>query len=309
MGRRYAMGVDIGGNHISCALVDIVEGRIIKTTLSEGDIDNKAEAGMVLAAWAKVLRRTLGEVDGGSFAGIGFGIPGPFEYEKGIGRYSQVEKYYSLNGIDVAGRLRDLLKTDTPFRFMNDASAFAVGEAWIGSAANVSRCLCLTLGTGFGSAFVSDGVPVVGSDDVPPKGCVWHLPYRNSIADNFFSTRWFVKRFFEDTGVETDGVRAIAANEKHKNSARLLFKEYGENMAHFLAPWIIKFNAGAIVVGGNISSSYHLFGDVFEATLKDDGIKTQVTLSMLKEHSAIVGSARMLEPAYWEKIKPVLPLM
>jgi hypothetical protein len=30
---------------------------------------------------------------------------------------------------------------------------------------------------------------------------------------------------------------------------------------------------------------------------------------MLKEHSAIVGSARMLEPAYWEKIKPVLPLM
>ena len=44
---------------------------------------------------------------------------------------------------------------------MNDASAFAVGEAWAGSASDFNRSLSITLGTGFGSAFISNHIPIV----------------------------------------------------------------------------------------------------------------------------------------------------
>ena len=50
---------------------------------------------------------------------------------------------------------------DFLIRFMNDASSFAVGEAWAGSAAGFNRSLSITFGTGFGSAFISNRIPIV----------------------------------------------------------------------------------------------------------------------------------------------------
>ena len=72
---------------------------------------------------------------------------------------------------------------------MNDASSFAVGEAWAGSASKFDRSLSITLGTGFGSAFISNRIPIVDGPLVPKLGCIYHLPYRDGIADDYFSTR------------------------------------------------------------------------------------------------------------------------
>ena len=55
-------------------------------------------------------------------------------------------------------------------RFMNDASSFAVGEAWAGSASKFNRSLSITLGTGFGSAFISNRIPIVDGPEVPKTG-------------------------------------------------------------------------------------------------------------------------------------------
>ncbi len=93
---------------------------------------------------------------------------------------------------------------------MNDASAFAVGEAWAGSASGSNRSLAITFGTGFGSAFISNKIPVVDGPEVPRIGCVYHLPYKDGIADDYFSTRWFLGRYKAITGKELKGVKELA---------------------------------------------------------------------------------------------------
>lgn len=309
--KKYAIGTDVGGGHISCALVDMEKGLLIEGTRYEGDVDNKADTETILKSWARVLEQSLATIDKSELAGIGFGMPGPFEYASGIARFAQVDKYESLNGVDVAAGLKKLLNLDenTPLRFMNDASAFAVGEAWLGSAKDVDKSMSITLGTGFGSAFVDGGVPIVDGDEVPEMGCVWHLPFADGIADDSFSTRWFIKRYKEETGLDVNGARPIAEAAKGNPKAKSIFDEFGNNIGQFLGPWLKKFDAKVLVIGGNVTGAYNLFGPAFESALESVGAKTKIELSTLKEDAAIIGSARMLDVNFWEKIKPILPKM
>jgi glucokinase len=308
---KYAIGVDVGGSHFSCAAINLEKQVFIENSYSSIAVDNKASSDIILSAWAKTLLQTIHKTVTGKLAGIGFGMPGPFEYDKGIARFAQVEKYYSLNGVNVADELAKRLNliSSVPLRFMNDASAFAAGEAWMGGASHVLHSISVTLGTGFGSAFISEGVPVVNGDLVPQLGCVWHLQYKKGIADDYFSTRWFILRYREETGIEVDGVKPIADAAIKNKIAMSLFKEYGYNMGDFLSPWLKKFDAGVLVIGGNIAGAYNLFGPSFEKALRENGVNTEIKLSVLKEDAAIIGSARMIEPEYWEKIRPILSMM
>ncbi|NOU61291.1 ROK family protein [Marinifilum caeruleilacunae] len=309
--KKYAIGTDVGGSHISCALVDLEKGELVEGTRSEGSVDNKADESTILKSWADVLANSMKAINKDDLAGIGFGMPGPFEYESGIGRFELVDKYESLNGVDVASKLKKILSLDpsVPLRFMNDASAFAVGEAWLGSAASVDKSMSITLGTGFGSAFVDSGVPVVEGETVPKMGCVWHLPYADGIADDSFSTRWFIKRYKEETGLEVSGTRSIAEAAYENPKAADIFKQYGSNMGEFLGHWLKKFDTKTLVIGGNVTGAYNLFGPAFESALKSQGVDTSIELSKLKEDAAIIGSARMLNPEYWETVKSTIPKM
>jgi len=84
MEHDIAIGVDIGGSHISCAAVDLKDYRIFRETLTERAVDNKAEAGEILGIWAEALSGAIEKVPGHKIKGIGFGMPGPFDYVKGI---------------------------------------------------------------------------------------------------------------------------------------------------------------------------------------------------------------------------------
>jgi glucokinase len=195
------------------------------------------------------------------------------------------------------------------FRFINDATAFAVGEAWIGKATQAVLSLSVTLGTGFGSAFIEQGLPVVERDDVPEKGCFWHLPFKNSIADDYFSTRWFVKRYFELTGKRTGEVKDIAAKAVSDKAAKAVFDEFGTQLCLFLGPWLEKFDTGILVIGGNISGAYSLFGETLETSLRGQGLKTVIEISELLENAALAGSARLFDESFWLQVKSLLSKM
>jgi glucokinase len=309
--KKYAIGADIGGSHISCAVVDLEKKTILKETCSTQKVDNQASADDILKNWTIALGTSLMNIDTEQLAGIGFAMPGPFDYEIGVALFERVAKYESLYGINVAHRIADILSLgeEVSVRFMNDASAFATGEAWVGKASNVDRTVCLTLGTGFGSAFVDTGVVVVERDDVPEFGCVWHLPFKDGIADDSFSTRWFIKRYFDLSNYQTTGVKEIADRIDIDPHAKEVFKEYGQNMGEFLAPWLIKFGTQALVMGGNITGAYNLFGPYLENALKKENINIQIHISDQMENAAILGSARMFDPVFWERIKPMLAKM
>jgi glucokinase len=309
---HIAIGIDIGGSHISCGAVDLKINQLIPGTCFDSKVDNKASADDILNSWVGAIKRSIDIVGINQIAGIGFAMPGPFDYANGIGLFKgNNEKYINLYGVHVVSEIRTLLgiSDHIPVRFINDATAFAISEAWIGVGQGTSRLIALTLGTGFGSAFISDGIPVLEGDTVPEMGCVWHLPFGDSIADDYFSTRWFEKSYLKQTGKNVNGVKEISELYDTDDVARKLFIEYGTNMGDFLAPWIKKFNAGQIVIGGNITGAFDKFGKYVLQSFANHQIKCKVSLSVLKENAAIIGSARLIDEDFFGKIEPLLTKM
>lgn len=311
MNRNIAIGADIGGSHISGAAVDLSSGKVLSDTLTEMPVNNQAQAAEIIAVWASCVAGVLKKVPSDKVRGIGFAMPGPFDYVKGICYIKGVSKYENLYGFNITDAIISILKVPDDFkvRFINDASAFAVGEAWGGKASSAKRSMSITIGTGLGSAFISNKIPIVDGDEVPKIGCVYHLPYKNSIADDYFSTRWFISSYKKATGREIKGVKEMADMAATDKVAMDLFSDFGERLGVFLAPWLKKFRAEILVVGGNISYAYHLFGDVFEESLRREKAHTKVALSELKENAALLGSAYLFNDNFWEAVQPALPLM
>jgi glucokinase len=310
--KKFAVGIDIGGSHISCALIDMGDGSVQKESLAEVPVDNKASAEAILNSWVTALKKSISKIKSNQLCGIGFAMPGPFDYEKGIALFERVDKYEGLYGVNVTNQISNVMgfSAGFPIRYMNDATAFAVGEAWIGKAAGHKKSIAITLGTGFGSAFIESGLPVLEREDVPKLGCVWHLPYKDGIADDYFSTRWYIKSYATKTGNSLSGVREIAElASKGDNNAISLFNEFGNNLGKFLGTWIKSFGAEVIVIGGNMTGAYNLFGPSLQSAFEKQKINVKVQLSELKEDAAIIGSARLLDGSFWEKIKPLLSKM
>lgn len=302
-----SIGTDIGGTHITCAAVEIREGRLLKETMSRTTYHHEAPALDIIHAWAESLNATLSKVDESELAGIGFAIPGPFEYRNGISKMEH--KFKNLFGLHIPTALNPLLNSqkDLTMRFLNDASAFAVGEAWMGEGRNFQKVVVATLGTGLGSAFVLEGIPVVSGEQVPKEGCLWHLPFKDGIADDYFSTRWFIGEYKHRTGQNISGVKELMDRVDTDTVAKDLFFQFGENLADCLALPLKTFGAEVLILGGNISNALPLFGDKLRTGLTRAGVQTQITVSKLQEDAALIGSARLLNDHFWNKVSEQLP--
>ena len=307
-----AIGVDIGGSHVSCAACDMSEKKYLGETLSESELDNQGTAPEIISVWARTILETLEKISTKKITGIGFAMPGPFDYVEGIGLFKgNNRKYENLNGLNVPHALREKMNLPgkLPIRFINDATAFALGEDWLGKAAGTRNSLSITLGTGFGSAFLSDHLPVVTGDRVPEMGCVWYLPFKNGSADDYFSTRGLLNRYHEKTGKTLSGVKELAALVHEDPFIQVLFSDFGMNLGAFLHPWIEKSGTEALVIGGNISNAFNLFGKSLKEYFAVQGVKIRIAVSGLKETASIIGSALLADDRYYKKLLPVLAHM
>jgi glucokinase len=310
--KKIAIGVDIGGSHVSCMAYDLAKKQLLPETLAKNVLNNHGQPDEIMQAWAEVIKKTIDAAGAENVAGIGFAMPGPFDYENGISLLTgQNGKYENIYGMNVPEMLRQILHLPDDFkvRFINDASAFAIGEDQVGKAKDYSSSLSVTLGTGFGSAFIKNGLPVVDGDEVPDNGCVWHLPFEEGIADDYFSTRGLLKRFEKATGQKKKGVKSIAELAPENAHARNLFDDFGTKMGVFLQPWIEKFGVEILILGGNISNAYHLYGDSLKAYLEKTNIKMKIAVSDLKENAAFIGSAALVDDAYYQSVLPALRKM
>lgn len=300
--QKYTIGVDIGGSHITCMAMDMIEKKIIKETLKRENLSHTDTTENIFRTWAKAINECIQEVGYEHVKGIGFAIPGPFNYREGISMMQH--KYPNLFQLHIPTELKKyLIKNDLPMRFLNDASAFAVGVSWIGKGKNYPNVVVITLGTGFGSAYIQEGLPIISGDAVAPEGCFWHVPFKDGIADDYFSTRWFTQAYEKLTKTPIKGVKEIIATDKSEQ----LFNEFGVNLGEFITPWLTKFEADILIMGGNISLAYPHFQNALEQTLSKHSCSVKIEISDLMEDAAIAGASRLFEEEFWQKIADNLP--
>ncbi|MCK3683609.1 ROK family protein [Maribellus sp. YY47] len=312
MTKKISIGVDVGGSHVSCMAYDLESKQLLEHTHAENDLDNHGQPAEIIEAWGKTIKKTMELAGVENVQGVGFAMPGPFDYVKGIPLFTgENGKYENINGIDVPAELRNYLGLSANFkiRFINDATAFAIGEDQVGKAKDFGNSLSVTLGTGFGSAFIKNGLPIVEGAEVPENGCLWHLPFEDGIADDYFSTRGLINRYEKATGEKLPGVKQIAELAAENQLARELFNDFGTKMGSFLKPWIENFGIEIFVMGGNISRAYHLFGTSLNIYLEQAGLNMKVAISELKETASFIGAATLVDDQFYQKVLPALAKM
>jgi glucokinase len=260
--------IDVGGTHVTAALADTVRWRTVDGTRQRVPLRSDGTAAEIVATLVSAIR-SLGDI---SAPVLGVSMPGPFDYDKGIGRFHGVAKFAALNGVDVGLALRAALPTP-PARiaFVNDASAFAIGE-WIGGAAQgAGRVVGITLGTGVGSAFLDHGHVISDGPDVPPSGYAHLLCISGRPLEDVVSRRAIIAAYQSATGSGTAGPPALDVDTiAHRaadgdNVARSVFDRAIGALGDALRPWLIRFGADVLVVGGGMATSW----EIIEAPLRE----------------------------------------
>ncbi len=300
------LGVDIGGSHITVARIDTKNHKIPDSNLISTKVDSAAQANEIIDQWIQILQKSIDSLneDKELLEGICIALPGPFDYYQGIFAYKMENKFISLLGINIKTIItKRLALSDTiPLRFYNDAACFGIGESWKGKLKSTEKALAITLGTGFGTTFLLQGLPILSGDGVPENGELYNIPFKNGIADEYFSTRWFIKKYKEATGITIRGVKELITDSKPNPHTDQIFKEFSRNLAIFLSPWLKGYNADAVVIGGNISKAWNSFADNLNTELKNQGCNTKIYQSELKEKAILLGGARLVNNIFYESL-------
>lgn len=259
--KQLAVGVDVGGTHISACLVDLAKNKIIKDSYREAAVDGQSSALKILSTWSGLIGKVIAITGKECISNIGIAMPGPFDYINGISQIHGVGKYENLFGVDVKTYLCNALNFDSAkIHFLNDASAFALGEYHKPYCNDYKKILALTLGTGFGSTYIHHGSPL-------PQ-MLYNVPYKNSIADDYFSTRWFVSNYNKRASSKLTGVKELSERAKSGDQDALdIFKEFGQDLGNFLVAHTSNAMADCVVIGGNISKAWELFSEELEKNL------------------------------------------
>jgi glucokinase len=279
------ISADVGGSHITTALVNITQQSLIQETLIRERVNPQGTPEEIIDNWSSCIFRTIKGYEH-QVKHFGIAMPGPFDYEKGISKIKNVAKFDALYGLNVKEMLaKKLGVTTSQIKMMNDAGCFLQGEVYAGSAKGFNHVIGLTLGTGLGTARYHYGV----GDDAN----LWCMPFKNSIAEDYISTRWFVNRYQELSGLSIKDVKALAEIYETDEFAKSIFEEFGLNLALFIEEFIKKDNPEVVIIGGNIANAFHLFKDEMIKHFNKSKINTNINLSKLNEVAALLGAANL----------------
>ena len=304
---KVILGVDIGGSHISSALVKAGDAAsILDNSFNRKKVHSSGSAEMILSEWADAIATSLQNLNGHALEGIGIAMPGPFDYAQGISRMKEVNKYNALYGLNIKEALKSQLNIeyDLPVIFENDASCFGLGECICGEAKGFKRVIAITLGTGLGACFIKENQLMLGGEGVPEGGYLYNCPFKSGIAEDYISSRWIMERFENITG-ESLTVKEISARAERNNhrEAGNVFLKLAENIAELLTPWIQSFQADCLVIGGSIARSSTLFLPALNKALGDKlNIPISIKISDKMELSAIAGAAGLFQNVNKEKM-------
>ncbi|MDE3184569.1 MAG: ROK family protein [Bacteroidota bacterium] len=298
---KLILGIDVGGSHISSALVKSSDGQIMEESFCRQRINSQANCFQtILDGWLSCISVSLGKLDGYVLEGIGIAMPGPFDYQNGISQIKGVNKYEALFGINIAEALRSRLglEEEIPIYFENDAACFGFGACSNGIASGFKRVVAITLGTGLGSCFVAENQLLKSADGVPQDGCLYNIPFKDGVAEDYISSRWLVETYAAITGKRISDVKEIAqkASINKEPEAIKLFLMLADNMAELLSPWLLSFKADCLVIGGSIAQSSSLFLPTLIQLLQEkSNITIPLKISDKMELSAIAGAAGLLK--------------
>lgn len=302
MGQHEPIPVlEIGGTHVSAVLVSPEPWALVPGSLTRVSLNANGPADQLL----DVMATAAGTLGHGHQSNWAVAIPGPFDYARGIGLFRDVGKFESLRGVDVRrGLISRIAPRPSRVHFLNDADAFGVGEYAVGAARGHDRAVCITLGTGVGSAFLDRGEPVNAGPLVPPEGSIHLVLHDGRPLEETVSRRAIRAAYAAAAGqpVEAPDVHTIA--ERCRAGDRLahhVLRHAFLSLGATLAPILERFEASILVIGGSVAGSW----DVVAPAIRDGLSTAQASVDLLVIRPAERASeAALLGAACWSTHQP-----
>ncbi|WP_019068429.1 ROK family protein [Streptomyces hokutonensis] len=278
--------LEIGGTHVTAALVDLRAGRVTGRTRKPLDADGAAEDIL------DVVRCCADGLSAPPGARWGVAVPGPFDYARGVALFKGVGKFDALYGTDVrAALLHGLRQRPGDVVFLNDAHAFLTGEWSTGTVRGHRRAVGITLGTGVGSAFLADGRICEHGPGVPPEGRMDLTEIDGRPLEDTVSRRAILARYGDPAAdVHDIADRARAGEER----ALRVLADVFTGLGAVLGPRLLDFGATALVVGGSMARSWDLVAPALSAGLATGGWPPDDSRA---ESAAGVRPPRAMKPA------------
>ncbi len=318
----FGIGVDLGGTNLRVAAIS-TDGKILDefqmATPTEGP--DEIIAGMVEGIHH--LRDSQGE---SGLAGIGVGVPGLIELEKGL-----IKKAPNLPGWENLP-LRDALQDKLGCRVLleNDANLAALGEYWLGVGHHVDDLVMVTLGTGIGGGIITGGRIVhgflgmageVGHITVEPNsgmfcgcgnyGCLEVHASATAIArmgnDVVLAKRSdLMARMKEAEGKMTSRLVHEAAGRGDAEAKRI-YERVGVALGRGLAALINTFNFPLYVLAGGVLAAWDLFAPAMFDEVEHRSVTyretdTRIDKAKLGNQAGLFGAAYL--PMQNESRKP-----
>jgi glucokinase len=278
----FSIGVDLGGTNLRVAAVDGGGKLLEKITLGTRVVRGRTT---VVNEMCGAIQALVGRFGGSAWQlrGIGIGVPGIIEMQTGMLRESPNLPGWS----DYPVREEIEQRLGTRVVLENDANAAALGEKWLGAAAEVDDMCMITLGTGVGGGLVLGGriwhgmtgmAGELGHINVdpggPPCGCG-----SNGCLEQYASATAIKRMAMEAIAAGAAPGLARARDEDPEFSSKVvyqmavqgdapaseIFAKAGWALGIALAGLINTFNLPMYVVGGGVASAWEAFAPtIFE---------------------------------------------
>lgn len=308
---KYLYGIDIGGTTVKMGLFGedrtLKEKWEIKTRTEENGKNILPDIAQAVNDHSKA-----NGFDKEDVIGLGVGVPGA------VLEFSKVNECVNLGwgSVDVAGELSKL--TGCKVKATNDANAAALGEIWMGAAADYNSAVMITLGTGVGGGIIVDGKIIDGSrgyggeighmtvdpfdDRVCNCGKTGCLELYASATGIVYETKKALKDFKEATSLrDLDEVTAkdiFDAAKEGDTFAKGQVDDLGQKLALAAGNIALMVDPEVFVIGGGVSRAGQILLDAVNAHFKKytfgKAQETGFVLATLGNDAGIYGAASLM---------------
>lgn len=310
----YVIGVDMGIKKVSTGLIDI-EGNIIqKITLQyPKEANQESVLGTIKDSIYEVVKGK--DDDFNKIIGIGMGIHGIVDPEKGVSSYAPAFDWHNL---DIVAIFKN--EFNTPVIIDNDVRVMALGEKWFGKAKDAQNFVLLNIGTGIGAGIYLNGNLYRGNNF--GAGEIGHV----SIFDRktkckcgeygcfeaMASGIGIVTRFIEELNnggkssiLERIDICQITSEEIYNEALKgdelsiQILKETGKYIGTGISMLINILNPEMILIAGGVSKAGKFIFEEIQKAVSKKSINNNLKLlyigeTILKEDAGIVGAATLI---------------
>ena len=295
----YTIGVDLGATFVKMGIVDERGKVYFRRKFLTPPGSKKA---LLIDAIIYNIRDII-RVSGKKVCGVGIGVPGPVDSQKGIVHY-----FPNIKGWKEVP-LKAILqkKLGMAVELDNDVNAMTLGEFTFGAGKGSRNLVCITLGTGVGGGIIIDGRLYRGSSMA--AGEIGHMPISVSgpkcncrgiaCLERYVGNRYILERARKifGSGITLERLSALARSRNKKASA--IWTDVAEKLSVTIIGVVNLLNPDKIVVGGGVSSAGSLIltplkKQVKSRAMKDQAKHVKIVLAKLGGDAGIIGASLLI---------------